>query len=297
MQTVGVVIVTFNSSRVIGRLLDALQAQSHLPNHIVVVDNNSTDDTVAQVATYKNLPISVVALPDNKGGAGGFYHGLQKILQYPVTTIFTFDDDCYPKDSTFIAQMLESKQANRLDVLCPLVVDVANPTLSAYQYHKQTQVSSICQTPIITDIKLFNGVAFDRAVIDTLEGPKPEFFIRGDEEEFKQRIVQQGYSYATDTRAIVYHPSSLNEYVQYNNRRYHHHDTPFKLFYSTRNRFYLLKIRRDISAITKVKRLISEFWRYTHFYLWHKKDVQAYRVWLQAYLFGLAGYMNNSYYR
>ena len=87
MQTVGVVIVTFNSSRVIGRLLDALQAQSHLPNHIVVVDNNSTDDTVAQVATYKNLPISVVALPDNKGGAGGFYHGLQKILQYPVTTL------------------------------------------------------------------------------------------------------------------------------------------------------------------------------------------------------------------
>ncbi|QIX27857.1 glycosyltransferase family 2 protein [Nocardioides sp. JQ2195] len=71
---IDVVVVTHNSERVIGDLLDSLgPALDGLPARTVVVDNGSTDDTCAVVAQH---PDCVLVRSDNRGYAAGINLGV-----------------------------------------------------------------------------------------------------------------------------------------------------------------------------------------------------------------------------
>ncbi len=66
-----VVIPTYNGSKFIAGALATVFAQSVLPREIVVVDDVSTDDTVAvveQIAKTAPVPLKVVRMPANSGG-------------------------------------------------------------------------------------------------------------------------------------------------------------------------------------------------------------------------------------
>lgn len=58
---VSVVIPAYNEESTIGRCLDALTSQSVAPDEIILVDNNSTDDTTKIASTYDNVRI----VPEN----------------------------------------------------------------------------------------------------------------------------------------------------------------------------------------------------------------------------------------
>jgi glycosyltransferase involved in cell wall biosynthesis len=70
-----VVIPSFNRADCIGRTIDAVLAQSHVPHEVIVVDDGSTDDTGAVVARYGDRvrcvsqPNGGVALARNQGAA------------------------------------------------------------------------------------------------------------------------------------------------------------------------------------------------------------------------------------
>jgi GT2 family glycosyltransferase len=69
MSDIGIVIVTYNSGREIGACLDAAMASGA---DVVVVDNASTDDTVAEV---KRRGARLVANSDNRGFAAAVNQG------------------------------------------------------------------------------------------------------------------------------------------------------------------------------------------------------------------------------
>ena len=73
------VIVTFNRSAKLSKVIDALQRQTRRPEVILVVDNASTDDTQDMVIARarEDLSIRYLRLPHNVGGAGGFHAGLK----------------------------------------------------------------------------------------------------------------------------------------------------------------------------------------------------------------------------
>lgn len=55
--TISVVIPVYNEVKDIVKCLDSLMCQTTMPNEIIVVDNNSTDDTIKIVSTYKLVKI------------------------------------------------------------------------------------------------------------------------------------------------------------------------------------------------------------------------------------------------
>lgn len=300
MSSIIAVIVTYNSEASIQRLLSLLLKQTYSLNRIIVVDNCSQDNTCQVIEKLNQPNINLYRLVKNLGGAGGFAYGLEQAMKFCPDMIVTFDDDAYPQDNFFIEHMVKIKQQYHYDIVAPLVVDTDNHQLTAYEYmidkQRYQDVASIQQkTLLIKDIKLFNGVLFDKIVIECLKGPRPEFFIRGDEQEFKMRILQAGFKVVTSTTCLVYHPTSIDEYYYVGKKRYHHLDTPFKLFYSTRNQYYILRIRQDLSLYKKSKNVCKSFWRYTWFYLIHRKgDIINYLIWLKAFIYGLVGYMKNN---
>lgn len=71
---ISVVIPTYNGARYIREALESVAAQTHLPDEIIVVDDCSTDDTLAIVEHFaKSSSFSVHAerLPSNSGGPAG----------------------------------------------------------------------------------------------------------------------------------------------------------------------------------------------------------------------------------
>lgn len=300
MSIVSVIVVTYNSSAVVLKLLNQLLNQTYVLDNIIVVDNHSDDNTCKLIENFAKTNIRLYRLPKNIGGAGGFAWGFEKAVALGSDKIFTFDDDAYPPSRTYIEDMLTCQNYYQFDVLCPIVVDTHNHQKTSFEYRvnqtKFTDVELVQAHSIIEDdIKLFNGVLFDKSVIEHLEGPRPEFFIRGDEQEFKSRVLQAGYKVAVLTSCVVYHPTSLNEYLYIQDFRYHHVDSRLKLFFSTRNQAYMLKLRDDFSIRKKTVMLAKQFYRYTWFYLVHRKfDWQNYTLWLKAFIFGMFGYMNNN---
>jgi GT2 family glycosyltransferase len=75
MPTVSIVIVTFNSQRVLGQTLDALEAGS-AEMEVLCVDNRSSDDTVAMIQSRPG--ISLIQNEVNRGFSAGCNQGIDE---------------------------------------------------------------------------------------------------------------------------------------------------------------------------------------------------------------------------
>lgn len=93
------VIVTFNRSAKLIKVLDAIQAQTQRPDIVLVVDNASTDDTAAlvQARAAQDDTIRHLRLPENVGGAGGFHAGMKAAYRMGAQYFWVSDDDAYPR--------------------------------------------------------------------------------------------------------------------------------------------------------------------------------------------------------
>lgn len=93
------VIVTYNRSAKLMKVLDALERQSRPLNIILIVDNASTDDTreLVEARAAEMSAIRYLRLPKNVGGAGGFHEGVKEAYAQGARYIWVSDDDAYPE--------------------------------------------------------------------------------------------------------------------------------------------------------------------------------------------------------
>jgi GT2 family glycosyltransferase len=95
-MTLCAVVVTFNRLAQLQITLPALRDQD--VDHIIVVDNASTDDTPAWLADQANARVHVVQLADNTGGAGGFEAGMAYARDhFDPDWMVLMDDDSRPQ--------------------------------------------------------------------------------------------------------------------------------------------------------------------------------------------------------
>jgi len=70
-ENICAVIVTYNRKELLRECLKAVLAQTRPPEHVLVVDNASTDGTPEML--QEEFPqVEVLCLPENQGSAGGF---------------------------------------------------------------------------------------------------------------------------------------------------------------------------------------------------------------------------------
>ena len=98
------VIVTYNRCAMVLESLTAVEGQSRPPDSVVVIDNASTDGTVAAVrAQFPGARL--VELPSNTGGAGGFAYGLALALADGADLVWLMDDDTIPQAGALEAML------------------------------------------------------------------------------------------------------------------------------------------------------------------------------------------------
>ncbi|GAB3463782.1 hypothetical protein GCM10027519_28390 [Kineococcus endophyticus] len=113
-EKVVAVVVAYDRRDLLLAGLDALAAQTRRPDVVVVVDNASGDGSPVAVREWAaahdltlDMPVDLVELPRNTGGAGGFAAGLARAVhRHAADAVWLMDDDTVPRPSALAESLI-----------------------------------------------------------------------------------------------------------------------------------------------------------------------------------------------
>jgi rhamnopyranosyl-N-acetylglucosaminyl-diphospho-decaprenol beta-1,3/1,4-galactofuranosyltransferase len=267
------VVVTWNRSVLLERIVRAVAAQTRPPDLLLVVDNASTDDTPAvsaRLSAELALPMRVERLARNTGGAGGFHTGMAAACDEGADLLWLMDDDGVPPPSC-LADLLAHVDGH--DFLGPAVVAEGAPDRlcfpirlpgTARVVHALADVESASRDGLLPDVVIpFNGVLVTRELVDRIGLPREEFFIWGDDVEYLWRARRAGARVATVVSSHFAHPATddLGTPMMFGRTTYNHSPSDLKHYCMVRNNVANLRAYRGWLGVLAF--LVKTLWFYT----------------------------------
>jgi rhamnopyranosyl-N-acetylglucosaminyl-diphospho-decaprenol beta-1,3/1,4-galactofuranosyltransferase len=239
-RAVAAVVVTFNRLPVLQGLVSRLREVDAL-DRVLVVDNASTDGTAGWLAAEG---VEHRTLPTNTGGAGGFHEGLRwAVEETDADLVWLMDDDGLPEPDCLDLLLRERD----LDFWGPVVVDEQAPERLVFPIrlpggtrvvHDLRDVRAAAREGRLEGIVIpFNGVLVTRDLVQRIGYPRAEFFIWGDDHEYRLRAEAAGARIATVVDAAVRHPSvgELGTPMMFGRTTYNHSPSELKHYCMARN--------------------------------------------------------------
>lgn len=248
MDSIGVVIVTYNRLEKLKLTLLAYKNSLYRPEYILVIDNNSTDGTKEFLSKWEQQESinKVHRLSDNLGGSGGFYTGLKIAKELSADWIWLADDDAYPKEdcllniNTFIKENIDEKGYRSAELCAVSATVYCEGEIDIWHRRRFTKKYGIIKEELIDkeeyncefnlDLISYVGTAINKVAIDKVGYPNKDFFIAYDDTEHSIRLSKLGKIFCLPQAQIV-------------------HDIPpeklgiisWKKYYSMRNKLYSYK--------------------------------------------------------
>jgi GT2 family glycosyltransferase len=216
MQTVTVIIPTWNAAPRLRRCLESLHNQTRPPDQIIVIDNGSSDDTCRFIQV--DFPqITLISLSENHGPAFAVNQG---ILEAKGAYVATLDSDAYPTP-TWIECLLSALKshpvfsfaASRLLLADdPTRVDSAgdgfNPFLGGvmigFGEENTPQFGELREVFSVTSAASF----YKHEVFDRVGLMDDSLFMYGEDIDFGFRARLQGFRCLYVPDAVAYHERS-----------------------------------------------------------------------------------------
>lgn len=239
---VSVVIVNWNGREVLRECLAAVCAQCYPNFHVIVVDNGSTDGSVACVR--EQFPeVEVLELGDNRGFAGGNNAGIQKALadaEVEYVALLNNDAtaaDCWLKElvnqaeknaraGMVASKLLYADGRNTINSVGTTILKdgfathLGGKEVDRGQYDNVEQVFAPCAAAAL----------YRRAMLEEVGLFDEDFFAYCEDVDLAWRARLMGWDCVLSPKALVYHVRSVTS------RGY----SEFKLFQIERNRLWVL---------------------------------------------------------
>lgn len=197
-------VVTHNRSHLLSRCIDCIEAQTRPPDALLVINNGSTDNTLAMLSR-RNVE---VITQGNLGSAGGWHRAITHCLEKDFDCVWLMDDDGYP-DPTAL-QLLEQSLNPNVACASSVVVQIDRPDHFVFPFpvldaaglpvilawrRKIATISALhsrSSSGTYPFAHLFNGALLASSAIKQIGNVNRDFFIYGDEVDYFFRLRQAG---------------------------------------------------------------------------------------------------------
>jgi rhamnopyranosyl-N-acetylglucosaminyl-diphospho-decaprenol beta-1,3/1,4-galactofuranosyltransferase len=245
-ETVCAVVVTYNRSELLAECLERLHAQTRPADHVLVIDNASTDETPRVLAADDG--IEVLRLAENRGSSGGFAAGVERAHEQGYDWLWLLDDDTFTEPGCLEALLDGARRApHPPQVLASYVLwkdDTEHPMNRVWPRGSSTSrrpplthwrdeyVAAQQVGLILIRSATFVSVLVHRGAIDAHGYPPAHYFIWHDDTRFFGRILRDAYGYVVpESIARHWTPKPYNTIT----------DARGRFYYKVRNRLWVLK--------------------------------------------------------
>ena len=252
MPRIATVFATMNRSATAVACVRALAAQTRPPEMVVVADNVSTDDTVAELKRLQGLPFRLIVhrMNGNRGNAGGVQEAMDLAFAEGADAVWILDDDSWPRPSALeelIKEPWDAKVVRHSLQIDPRSGKFTWPLQIADSNQGWRMIDSIEELPNADFTRsriIWTGALVSREVRQIVGAVNGALFIRGEDEEYPLRIEEAGFTQAAARHSILDHPGPPS-LVRWSFCGRHFFFEPalanWKLYYKIRNMVWLKK--------------------------------------------------------
>ncbi|MGX6408210.1 glycosyltransferase family 2 protein [Weissella confusa] len=256
-MSVSAVVVTYNRLPFLKEVIQALQNSATIVDHIIIVDNNSNQETFDYLTALGDQ-IEYVHLDENIGGAGGFNRGVRYFMEHTNDEfVWLMDDDTVPSATTLTELVTFAKQTPNFGFLASDVrwtdgtrAKMNNPAPK----NRLKKIPEDATEPEELMNATFVSLLMKRDIINQIGLPITEFFIWGDDIEFTERAARIAPGYFVPA-AKVTHKMAANVGSNIMNDSL---DRLPRYFYSYRNKVYYGAKRNFIGHMKSNTRITLE---------------------------------------
>ena len=117
----GIVILNYNDYESTKKMIDKIKNYKSL-NHIVIVDNNSSDDSYEKLQKLKTDNIYVIKTDENKGYAYGNNYGIRYLTKnYKIDNIIISNPDIIVEEKVIKELIKDLKENKDISIIAPLI--------------------------------------------------------------------------------------------------------------------------------------------------------------------------------
>jgi len=199
------VVVSFNRLEKLGNCITAIGKQTHQVDHLIVVDNASTDGSDRYIEGLRSPTFTPVQLRENLGGAGGFWRGIREAGRGDYDFIWVMDDDCVPEPDCLLRLLEVASAAPTSRFFFSRVVGPDGLTENVPDLAWSRQVLDFLPLAAIPcETASFTSLMFRKDDFIRVGSPLKELFIWGDDAEYTRRLAWGGFGLACG-RSVCLH--------------------------------------------------------------------------------------------
>ncbi len=129
INKLAIIICNFNKSKYLIKCIKAVKNSTYNNYDLYVVDNASSDDSVAQVKkNFKEDELTLIENKENLGGSGGFNTGLREALKGSYKYIMLLDNDAMVEEKSIEKAIEYLEENNDVGMLGFKLYSMDNPT-------------------------------------------------------------------------------------------------------------------------------------------------------------------------
>ena len=245
MPTVTAVILNTNRCHDTVECLASLAAGTYPAMRVLVLDNGSTDGSVA--AIRERFPgVDVMELAENRGYAGNNNVGVRAALATGTDWVFVLNEDTIVAPDCVEALVAVAAADHRVGVVGPLVYHHDEPGIiqsaggglttwwEGFHHGENDPDGGQFRQPHEVEWVTGCGILVRRDVIEEIGGLDERFYIYWEETEWCMRARKAGWRIMHAPAARMWHKGVRRDYQP----------KPSVTYYSTRNRLLMLLIHR-----------------------------------------------------
>ena len=190
---------------------------SEIPSRIIVVDNDSKDNTVHLLRSHYSSKIDLIVVGENLGFGQANNIGIKKAINESASHIFLLNQDAFVEPNT-LGELLKVMLGNKiLGIVSPIHLNGTGKALdyNFYNYFLKSEIGHLVNSILLRGkidqefitTKFVNAAAWliSRECLAKVGGFDQLFFHYGEDRNFAHRVIFRGFQIGIVTNSRIFH--------------------------------------------------------------------------------------------